>query len=366
NLRSSASTSSSVIGQLSNGQIVTVLSTSNGWSYVQTSSGQKGYCNSTYLLTNSTSSGTTTTAKTATVKVSSALNLRSGASTSSSVIGQLSNGQVVTVLSTSNGWSYVQTSSGQKGYCNSAYLLTNSTSSGTTTTTTTKTAIVKVSSALNLRSSASTSSSVIGQLSNGQIVTVLSTSNGWSYVQTSSGQKGYCSASYLVVTSSTQSASKLLAGLPAYKQSDSAWSGTTLGSSGKTIGTIGCTITSLAMSESYRTNSRVTPNDIARECSFTSGGGLYWPSNYYEMAGSNLTAVYQQLKAGKPVIVGGSSSTSSHWVIIKGYQNVPTDTNGNPTSLAASMFLINDPGYNNSTLAEYFTQFPSGHVFRTY
>jgi uncharacterized protein YgiM (DUF1202 family) len=299
-------------------------------------------------------------ASTGTVKVQSSLNLRAGAGTAYSVIGQLTNGMQVTILNNSNGWMQVKTSSGLTGYCSSSYITMNA------TVVATKTATVKVSSALNLRSGASTSSSVIGQLSNGQIVTVLSTSNGWSYVQTSSGQKGYCSASYLVVTSSTQSASKLLAGLPAYKQSDSAWSGTTLGSSGKTIGTIGCTITSLAMSESYRTNSRVTPNDIARECSFTSGGGLYWPSNYYEMAGSNLTAVYQQLKAGKPVIVGGSSSTSSHWVIIKGYQNVPADTNGNPTSLAASMFLINDPGYNNSTLAEYFTQFPSGHVFRTY
>ncbi len=387
NLRSAAGTSSKIISCLSNGESVTVLSTSNGWSYIQTSAGQKGYCCSTYLTVSSTSapasnSGSSSVSgnEKATVKVNDSLNLRSAASTSSTVIGSLSNGQSVTVLSTSNGWSYIQTSAGQKGYCCSTYLTVSSTSapasnSGSSSVSGNEKATVKVNDSLNLRSAASTSSTVIGSLSNGQSVTVLSTSNGWSYIQTSAGAKGYCCSTYLAIDGSTtnnpsNSSSKVLNGLPAYKQYDSEWANTYIGSSyGGTIHAIGCLVTSLAMSESYRTQSRVTPNDIAHQCNFTSGGGLYWPSNYYALSGvsdSNLSGIYQQLKSGKPVIVGGSNSRSSHWIIIKGYQNVPLNSSGSPTSLSASMFLINDPGYGNQTLADYFSQFPCGHVYRTY
>ncbi len=284
------------------------------------------------------------------------------------------------MLSTSNGWSYIQTSAGQKGYCCSTYLTVSSTSapasnSGSSSVSGNEKATVKVNDSLNLRSAASTSSTVIGSLSNGQSVTVLSASNGWSYIQTSAGAKGYCCSTYLAIDGSTtnnpsNSSSKVLNGLPAYKQYDSEWANTYIGSSyGGTIHAIGCLVTSLAMSESYRTQSRVTPNDIAHQCNFTSGGGLYWPSNYYALSGvsdSNLSGIYQQLKSGKPVIVGGSNSRSSHWIIIKGYQNVPLNSSGSPTSLSASMFLINDPGYGNQTLADYFSQFPCGYVYRTY
>ena len=391
NLRSAASTSSQIIGRLTNGQTVTILKNTNGWMQVTTSSGQTGYCSSSYITvtttsssqTNSSGSGSSTASSgsKATVKVSGGLNLRSAAGTSSKIISCLSNGESVTVLSTSNGWSYIQTSAGQKGYCCSTYLTVSSTSapasnSGSSSVSGNEKATVKVNDSLNLRSAASTSSTVIGSLSNGQSVTVLSASNGWSYIQTSAGAKGYCCSTYLAIDGSTtnnpsNSSSKVLNGLPAYKQYDSEWANTYIGSSyGGTIHAIGCLVTSLAMSESYRTQSRVTPNDIAHQCNFTSGGGLYWPSNYYALSGvsddSNLSGIYQQLKSGKPVIVGGSNSRSSHWIIIKGYQNVPLNSSGSPTSLSASMFLINDPGYGNQTLADYFSQFPCGHVYRTY
>ncbi len=236
-----------------------------------------------------------------------------------------------------------------------------------------QTAIVKLTGGyLNFRSSPNTNSTVIGQLKNGESVTVLGISGGWTHVQTADGVKGYCCSDYLVAAndgsaSAVSGSSKTLSGLPCYKQKDSRWANTYLGgSNGGTIGAIGCAVTCLAMSESYRTQKTVTPNMIKNQCQFTDGGGLYWPSNYSQDIVKNLADIYKCLKANKPVIVGGYSSKSSHWIIVKGYKNVPLDAHGNPTSLDASMFLINDPGYDNYTLADYISQFPYGRVYWTY
>lgn len=321
----------------------------------------------------------TTVGGNATIKVSDSLNLRAQPNSNGNIIGQLSNGEKVTVLEdVASGWVKIKTAAGLTGYCCSDYVQLDSSkpANNNSKTDTPQAAVVKVSSGtLNFRSAPSTSSTVIGQLSNGQSVTVLDAANGWSHIQTTDGVKGYCSSDYLVAGNSGNSeetigASKTLSGLPSFKQKDSLWANTYIGgSNGGTIGTIGCLVTCVAMTESYRTSSTVTPNDIKTQCQFTDGGGLYWPENYTEMSGvsdSNLAKVFQQLKADKPVIVGGANSQSPHWVVIKGYKNVPLDSSGNPTSLDASMFLVNDPGYDNYTLADYISQFPSGRVFRTY
>lgn len=324
---------------------------------------------------------TASAGRTGTVCVDDTLNLRAQPNTNGRVIGQLTNGETVTVLAdAASGWIQVKTAAGLVGYCSSDYVqldhATEVTNTGSSSDTP-QTARVKTSGdALNLRAGSSSGSAVIGQLENGEAVTVLGTEGNWTYIQTSEGIKGYCSSDFLVAENSggdsgeTLGASKTLSGMPAYKQKDAAWANTYIGgTNGGTIGTIGCLVTSIAMSESYRTSSSVTPNDIAKQCQFTDGGGLYLPSGYYDMSGvsdSSLLKVFQQLQVDKPVLVGGVNSRSSHWVIIKGYKNVPLDSAGNPTALDASMFLVNDPGYDNYTLADYIGQFPSGRVFRTY
>lgn len=339
-----------------------------------------------YRVFTATASGKTDTSsdartgKSGTIKVKDSLNLRSQPNINGNVIGQLTNGEKVTVLEdAASGWLKIKTVAGCVGYCSSDYVQLDSSKpaeDNSTVPNTPQTAIVKISSgSLNLRSSPSTSSTVISQLNNGQSVTVLEDADGWTHIQTSDGVKGYCRSDYLIAGNSGNAdeafgASKTLSGIPSFKQKDPLWANTCIGGSdGGTIAAIGCLVTSVAMSESYRTNNNVTPNDIKKQCQFTDSCGLYWPSSYYEMSGvsdTNLTKVFQQLKSDKPVIVGGANSKLTHWIIIKGYKNVPLDSAGNPTSLDPSMFLINDPGYDNYTLADYISQFPSGRVFRTY
>ncbi|NEY19415.1 SH3 domain-containing protein [Bacillus ginsengihumi] len=207
-LRSTASTSGSVLASLNPGTSVTVISTSGAWSKVKAGS-QTGYVHSEYLTTtkpsstSSSSSTTKTTTKYVNVDKGSHLILRSTASTSGSVLASLDPGTSVTVLSTSGEWSKVQVGS-KTGYVHTEYLTTTkpsstSNSSSSTTKTTTKYVNVDKGSHLILRSTASTSGSVLASLNPGTSVTVISTSGEWSKVQVGN-KTGYVHTEYLTST----------------------------------------------------------------------------------------------------------------------------------------------------------------------
>lgn len=133
--------------------------------------------------------------KTGTVTATS-LNLRSSASTSGTVIGTLVKGETVTILSTSGSWYNVKTSIGKIGWVSSTYV------SVSATAVTTKTGTVTATT-LNLRSSASTTATIIDTLSKGQTVSILGASNGWYNVKTSTDKIGWVSATYVTVNSTT-------------------------------------------------------------------------------------------------------------------------------------------------------------------
>ena len=208
NFRSAPNTSSTSYGELKNGTKVNVVGVSSGW-YKVTYNGKTGYIHPDYITLASSSAGTaiapsntvtSTTGTAGTVKCSSSVNLRSAANTSSSSLAELKNGTAVTVVSTANGWCKV-TCSGKTGYIKQDYVSTTGSVSNNTSASTGTAAVVKCSSTVNFRSSASTSSTVLGELKNGTAVTVLSTSNGWSKVSYA-GKTGYISADYLVTASS--------------------------------------------------------------------------------------------------------------------------------------------------------------------
>ena len=134
------------------------------------------------------------------IVTASALNVRSGPSTSYTVTTKLYKGNKVTILETSNGWMKIKTSNGTIGWVSSSYIEVSNTS----TTQTSYKATVNATS-LNVRKGAGTSYSVITKLSKGTIVDVLeSSSNGWKKVKTSGGTIGWVSGSYLTTTSSNQ------------------------------------------------------------------------------------------------------------------------------------------------------------------
>ena len=209
NVRSGAGTSYSVIGSLSNGANVEIVETSGSWYKIKYGSGY-GYVSKDYVTVSSSSnsnsgstsnsgSSTTTTTQSGTIKVSGALNVRSGAGTSYSVIGSLSNGANVEIVETSGSWYKIKYGSGY-GYVSKDYVTVSSSSSnsGSSSSTTTQSGTIKVSDALNVRSGAGTSYSVIGSLSNGANVEIVETSGSWYKIKYGSGY-GYVSKDYVTI-----------------------------------------------------------------------------------------------------------------------------------------------------------------------
>ena len=227
NVRSSASTSSKVIGSLSGNTKVTIVG-EEGAFYKIEYKGSHGYVAKEYVkdVTESSNSnqGTQTpekpstpesTEKTGIVNVSSSLNVRSSASTSSKVIGSLSGNTKVTIVG-EEGAFYKIEYKGSHGYVAKEYVkdVTESSNSNQGTQTpekpstpesTEKTGIVNVSSSLNVRSSASTSSKVIGSLSGNTKVTIVG-EEGAFYKIEYKGSHGYVAKEYVKdVTESSNS-----------------------------------------------------------------------------------------------------------------------------------------------------------------
>ena len=218
NVRNEASTSSKVIGSLSGNTKVTIVG-EEGAFYKIEYKGSHGYVAKEYVKdvteSNNSNQGTQTpekpstpenTEKTGVVNVSSSLNVREGASTSSKVIGSLSGNTKVTIVG-EEGAFYKIEYKGSHGYVAKEYVkdVTESSNSNQGTQTpekpstpesTEKTGIVNVSSSLNVRSSASTSSKVIGSLSGNTKVTIVG-EEGAFYKIEYKGSHGYVAKEYV-------------------------------------------------------------------------------------------------------------------------------------------------------------------------
>ncbi|MCC3670063.1 MULTISPECIES: SH3 domain-containing protein [Terrisporobacter] len=119
NVRSGASTSYSVVGKVSKGEKVEILSSNDGWYKIEYDNNQTGWSCDDYITKN-TVTGTVT---------ANVLNVRSGASTSYSIVGKLSKGEKVEILLSNNGWHKIQYSQDNTGWVCDDYVSTSSASS---------------------------------------------------------------------------------------------------------------------------------------------------------------------------------------------------------------------------------------------
>lgn len=231
NIRSDASTTSTVVGALANGATVTATATKTGtsvngnknWYYVSS----KGWVSGAYLTevssntsnsgsgSGSNSSDNSSTTINQKMKTTAALNVRSSSSTSSSVVATLTQGATVNVTNTKTGtsvngnktWYYVS----GKGWVSGAYVTSVNDSSGSSNSSSSINQKMKTTDTLNIRSDASTSNSIAGSLTKGTTITVTATKTGttvngtnkWYYV---SG-KGWVSGAYLTTVSASTSTS---------------------------------------------------------------------------------------------------------------------------------------------------------------
>lgn len=210
NVRSGGSTNDPVITTVSKGTKLDIISSENGW-YEISINGTTGYVSAEYVSTDGSGS-IAVSGQSGSVNVS-VLNLRSGASTDSSVVGALYMGDTVSITESNNGWYGVTTASGAKGYVYAQYItLGSSGSSSDTSNGNTSTSVTPASgegtcntSALNVRSDASTSASVIGLIRYGTKVTITGTAGAWYQVTTTvngSSVTGFVHGDYITMGSS--------------------------------------------------------------------------------------------------------------------------------------------------------------------
>ena len=134
----------------------------------------------------------------------SSLRLRSEPSTSASVVTMLDKGVSVAILDDSaDGW-YKIGYNGSTGYVSADYLTVDSDNVFTTY------GRIK-SEGVNVRSAASTDSSVLATVSDGTIVTVNGLVDGWYDVTCQYGTEGYIRSDYVDLTSSASSNSDIVA-----------------------------------------------------------------------------------------------------------------------------------------------------------
>lgn len=279
---------------------------------------------------------------------SGSLNVRAQASSGAPVVASVKKGSYITLLSKSGAWWKVEYARGQYGYCHSDYITIVE---GTPVTVTTN------SSSLNVRSGAGTSYSRVATLYKGETVLFLRESGGWSRVLYHGTKTGYVSAQYL---SNYFGAVSLK--VPSFKQMDSRWGDTLIAESGKTMAQIGCATSAIAMLESYRTGTTITPDAMAGRLTYTPSGSVYWPSHYQAVTSGAgyLHGIYTRLRQGRPVLLGCQDVYGKqHWVVITGFSG--------GTALAEAKFSILDPGtYSRTNLQQFRNAFPTFYKYFYY
>lgn len=103
----------------------------------------------------------------------SSLNVRSGPSTSYTIVTTVKKNDKVNILQSSNGWYKIETASGKQGWASSSYISISDSNTNNNINTSSNIAIVNTDG-LNFRNGAGTSYSIIKVLNKGEKVEVIS------------------------------------------------------------------------------------------------------------------------------------------------------------------------------------------------
>lgn len=136
NIRTGPSTDYNRIDKAYKGNVVEILEKSNGWYRVKLSNGTIGWGSGQYITVsgqqNKPPTSTPSTNTRGKVTASPRLNIRSGPSTSYSILTTSNYGDVVELIEKSNGWYKVKLSNGTTGWGSGQYIVEITNSSGNT------------------------------------------------------------------------------------------------------------------------------------------------------------------------------------------------------------------------------------------
>ncbi|MBI6040151.1 SH3 domain-containing protein [Clostridium perfringens] len=219
NVRESPSTSGRIVRKLNRNQVVGIYEELNVWYKIDYIDGVKkkyGYVSKDYIsIINENPNDeekpvepekpSVSVNKQGIVKVNSALNMRSGPGSNYGVIGTLRNNDKVEIIKEVDGW-YEIKFNGKVGYVSSQYIkiVDNESSEEKPvepekpSVSINKQGVVKVNSALNMRSGPGGNYGVIGTLRNNDKVEIIKEVDGW-YEIKFNGKVGYVSKSYITI-----------------------------------------------------------------------------------------------------------------------------------------------------------------------
>lgn len=229
-VRSGASTSSSILGYLTNNTEVTIVGSEGEWYKIQYNSGY-GYVSKEYITTNGNSSnntGNTGSSETEINKTGYVYNVSSGglrvrkeASTSSTVLGTLYSGNSVNIVGETGSWYKIKYNSSY-AYVHKDYITENKPSSESNSNTgnggstndsnnSSQTmnavgVVTNISSNLRVRKQPSSSAVVLGYLLNNENVNITGKEGNW-YKINFKGSVGYVSADYIKISTGSDNTS---------------------------------------------------------------------------------------------------------------------------------------------------------------
>jgi cell wall-associated NlpC family hydrolase len=345
NVRSDASTSASIISGVGKNATVKAVAKKSGtsvngnatWYKLSTGGWISGaYVSASNSASNSsnTSSSNTSgeTAVNKTVKTTTALNVRAGASTSSNVVRGLSGNTTVTVVAQKSGTSVNGNTTWYKlsngGWITAAYVsavTSDSSNANSGSTTTTEQAIsknVKTTASLNVRSSASTSGSIVGSLGNSTTVKVVAQKSGTAvngnktWYKLSTG--GWITAAYVTETSGS--------GNSASGGSNSNNSSSSNNSAEQAVTKNLQTTTGLNVRSSASTSgsvvSSLSANAVVKAVAQKQGTSVNGNTTWYKLStGGWITAAYVKEVSSNATTPGNSGSNN-------GNTNVSTNIDG--------------------------------------
>ncbi len=193
NVRSGPSTGYTIVGVLEQGDRVTVTATNGNWYRINWNSGN-AYVSASYLARVGSAVPTEPPSSSGSTYYATAkVNVRSGPSTSYSVVGGLAKDQRVTVTGSSGNWYRISWNNGS-AYVSASYLRQASSSAPSSPSTGT---IGKANANVNVRSGPGTNYKRLGTLYKGELVTIQAYEGSWARVTWRDYASAYVSRSYL-------------------------------------------------------------------------------------------------------------------------------------------------------------------------
>lgn len=206
-VRTQPNTSSAIMGRVYEGKALQVIGEENGWLKIN-HNGKVGYVSSQFVIDGSSNGSDNNNGK---VQVASgnykinvsSLRVRTGPSTSHTILGSIHKGQVVQVTGEVQDWVKINYS-GQTAYISKDYISKSGSNANVdqtneqqknVTVQTDGTYIVNATS-LRVRTGPATYHSVIGGVLNGQTLQVTGVENGWLKIK-HNGRTGYVSSEYV-------------------------------------------------------------------------------------------------------------------------------------------------------------------------